>query len=261
MLRYRQFRPIALPPEARSVYLRTFRVEGDRYWALGDGRRAFAYNISRQQWQIYPILSASNDPQFLVRQTLIDRKGQFWLDIYPEGFARFSPKENGFVVTDTRQTDYETFLNSVAEDRDGSFLMATTMHGLVTYDPVRQRDSIRAENEFMTLSQSTAALPDRLGNTWVADYNIVSVITPEKQVLNFRLPINEHTISYDTHMFPMRNGHILSAQKGHLVEFKPENLRQPRTRETVLLNRFVLPDTTLLLTAVWRSVNDTSEGR
>ncbi len=243
----RQFRPITLPPEARSVYLRTFRLQGDRYWAFGDGKLAFAYDIPRQQWQTYPIRSASKDPQFLVRQTLIDRRGQFWLDIYPEGFARFSPQQGCFVVTDTRQADYELFLNSMAEDRDGSFLMATTMHGLVTYDPVRRRDSIRAENEFMTLSQCTAALPDRLGNTWVADYNIVSVITPQKQVLNVRLPINEHTISYYTHLFPMRNGHILSAQKGHLVEFKPENLRLPRTRERVLLNRFVLPDTTLLL--------------
>lgn len=45
----------------------------------------------------------------------------------------------------------------------------------------------------------------------------------------------------------MQNGHLMSVQKGHLVEFKPENLTLPRTRETVLLNRFVLPDTTLLL--------------
>ena len=243
----RQFRAIALPPEAKSVYLRTFRIEGDRYWAFGDGKLAFAYDIPRQQWKTYPIRSASKEPLFLVRQTLIDRKGQFWLDIYPEGFARLSLKDSCFVVTDTRQTDYETFLNSVVEDRDGSFLMATTMHGLMTYDPVSRRDLIRPENESMTLSQCTAALPDRIGNTWVADYNIVSVITPEKQVLNFRLPINEHTISYQTSLFPMRNGHILSAQRGHLVEFKPENLRQPRTRETVLLNRFVLPDTALLL--------------
>lgn len=87
------------------------------------------------------------------------------------------------MVTDTRQTDYEIFLHSLAEDRDGSILMATTMHGLVTYDPLSRRDSVRPENESMTLSQCTAALPDRLGNTWVADLNFVSVITPKKPVL------------------------------------------------------------------------------
>lgn len=151
------------------------------------------------------------------------------------------------MVTDTRQADYETFLSSVVEDRDGSFLMATGMHGLVTYDPVRRRDSIRPENESLTLSQCTAALPDRFGNTWVADFNIVSAITPKKQVLNFRLPINEHTAEYDAYLFPLRNGHILSAQKGHLVEFKPENLTPTRTPDPVLFNRLLLNDTTLLL--------------
>ena len=242
-----QFREIKLPPEAKSVYLRTFRLQGDRYWVFGDGKLAFAYDILRQQWRTYPIRSASKDPRFLVRQTLIDRRGQLWLDISPEGFARFSPKDGCFVVTDPRQADYEIFLNSVVEDRDGSFLIATKMHGLVTYDPANRRDSIRPENESMTLGQCTAVLPDRLGNTWVAGFNTASVITPKKRVLNFRLPINEYTTEYDTYLFPLRNGHILSAQKGHLVEFKPENLRPTRRPEPVLLNRLLLNDTTMLL--------------
>lgn len=245
--RTHQFREVVLPPEARSIHLRSFLLQGDRYWVFGDGKKTFAYDISRQQWQTHPIRSASTDPRFLVRQSLLNRRGELWLDIYPEGFARFSPRQGSFVVTDTRQSDYEATISSLVEDRDGSFLMATILHGLVTYDPVRRREVIRAENESMTLSQCTAALPDHFGNTWVADFNVVSVITPQKQVLNFRLPINEYTTEYTTRLFPMRNGHIMSIQKGHLVEFKPENLLLPRTHETVLLNRFILPDTALLL--------------
>ncbi|MBC7570666.1 MAG: histidine kinase [Spirosoma sp.] len=246
--RTHQFRAIGLPPSARSVYLRTFRLIGNQYWVFGDGKRAFAYDLTRQQWQTYPIRSASTDPRFLVRQSLLDRRGNLWLDIYPEGFARFSPQRKEFIVTDTHQADYEITLNSLTEDRDGSFLMATDMDGLVTYDPVRRRDTVRAENEAMTLSQCTAARPDRFGNTWVANLNLVSVITAGKrQVLNFRLPINEYTTVYNTYLFPMRNGHILSAQKGHLVEFKPENLHPARRLSPVLLNRLRLNDTTLLL--------------
>ena len=243
-----QFRKIKLPPAARSVYLRTFRLIGNQYWVFGDGKLAFVYDLTRQQWQTYPIRSASVDPLFLVRQTLLDRQGTLWLDIYPEGFARFSPQRKEFTVTDTHQAEYEKTLNSLTEDRDGSFLLATDMNGLVTYDPVRRRDTVRAENERMTLSQSTAARPDRFGNTWVANLNLVSVITSDKkQVLNFRLPINEYTTVYSTKLFPMHNGHLLSAQKGHLVEFKPENLRPARRPEPVLLNRLLLNDTTLLL--------------
>ena len=238
------FQEIPLPPQARSVYLRSFRLQGDRYWVFGDGKLTFAYDIPSQRWQVYPIQSTSQDPRFLVRQSLIDRRGQLWLDIYPEGFARFVPQQHAFRVTDTRQTDYENTIHSMAEDRDGSFLMATTMHGLVQYDPVHHRDLIRTENDAMTLSQSTAALPDRFGNIWVADVNVFSVITQaKKQVLNFTLPINEHTIRYDSYLFPMRNGHILSAQKGHVVEFKPENLGRSPVRQAVLLNRLLLPDT------------------
>ena len=244
----RQFREIKLPPAARSVYLRTFRLIGNQYWVFGDGKRAFAYDLTRQQWQTYPVRSASIDPQFLVRQTLLDRGGNFWLDIYPEGFARFSPQRKEFIVTDTHQADYEITLNSLTEDRDGSFLMATDLAGLVTYDPVRRRDTVRAENEAMAFSQCTAARPDRLGNTWVANLNLFSVITAGKgQVLNFSLPINAYTTVYSTYLFPMRNGHLLSAQKGHLVEFKPENLHPARRPEPVLLNRLRLNDTTLLL--------------
>jgi ligand-binding sensor domain-containing protein len=244
----RKFRTLALPVQAQSVALRTFRLVSDRYWVFGDGKKAFAYDIPLQQWQTYPIRSENSDPRFLVRQTLLDRQGQLWLDIYPEGFARFSAEQDGFLVTDTRQTEYENTISSLAEAPDGSFLMATEMDGLVQYDPVRGKDWVPTENESMALSQCTAARPDRLGNVWVAKFNTFSVITqPEKQVLNFRLPINTHTIEYDTYLFPMRNGHLLSAQKGYLVEFKPEHLQLPRTREKVLLNRLILPDTTRLL--------------
>lgn len=245
--RTRLFSTITLPPAARSINLRTFVLQSDRYWVAGDGKLTFAYDIPRQQWQTYPIQSASKDPQFLARQLLLNRRGELWLDIYPEGFARFTPQQGCFVVTDTRQADYEATICSLTEDRDGSFLMATTMHGLVSYDPERRRDSIRSENESMILSQSTAALPDRFGNTWVANFNMVSILTGKNQVLNFTLPINEHTIEYATRLFPMQNGHIMSIQKGYLVEFKPENLKLPRPRESVLLNRFVLADTTLML--------------
>jgi len=243
-----QFKAIELPPAARSVNLLTFRLVGNRYWVFGDSKQAFAYDLARQQWQTYPIRSASTDPQFLVRQTLLDQRGNLWLDIHPEGFARFSVQKKEFIVTDTHRADYENTLNSLTEDRDGSFLMATGMDGLVTYDPVRRRDTVRVENEAMTLSQCTAARTDRFGNTWVADLNLFSVITAgRKQVLNFRLPLNEYTTAYSTYLFPMRNGHLLSAQKGHLVEFKPENLRPAHRPEPVLLNRLALNDTTLLL--------------
>ena len=242
--RTHQFYQLPLPPQARSIYLRSFRLQGDRYWVFGDGKLTFAYDIPSKCWQVYPIRSTNQNPHFLVRQSLLDRRGQLWLDIYPEGFARFSPQQHGFIVTDTRQTDYEATIHSLAEDRNGSFLMATTMHGLVEYDPVRHQDSIRAENDVMSLSQSTAALPDRFGNIWVADFNVFSVITrAKKQVLNFTVPINRYTVLYDSYLFPMRNGHILSAQKGHLVEFKPENLGLSPIRQTVLLNRLLLPDT------------------
>ncbi|MEO6284355.1 MAG: two-component regulator propeller domain-containing protein [Dyadobacter sp.] len=246
--RTHQFRSIALPPSARSVSLRTFRLVGNQYWVFGDGKLAFAYDMARQQWQTFPIRSASTDPRFVVRQTLLDRRGNLWLDIHPEGFARFSAQKKEFIVTDAGQAGYEATLNSLTEDRDGSFLMATDMDGLVTYDPVRRRHTVRVENEAMTFSQCTAAQSDRFGNTWVADLNLFSVITAgRKQVFNFSLPINAYTTIYSTYLFPMQNGHILSAQKGHLVEFKPQNLRPAHRPEPVLLNRLALNDTTLLL--------------
>lgn len=244
-----QFNQIRLPVSINRHLFTAFCLKDNTYWVFGNGKLALAYDLPRQKWQTFPIQSVSKDPHFFVRRSLINRQGQLWLDIYPEGFARFSPETAHFVVTDRRQADYEGTIYSLAEGGNGSFLMATTMHGLVQYDPLKQRALIAPENESMVLSQCTAALPDRFDNTWVANLNLLSVITKaKKQVLNFRLPINEPTgCTYSSYLFPLRNGHILSAQRGHLVEFRPENLRLPNTRETVLLNRLVLPDTALVL--------------
>ncbi len=246
--RHHRFQSIALPKAVERVKIRAFRLLNNAYWVFGDSKQVVAYDIASQTWQSYPIQSASKDPLFLVRQSLVDKRGQLWIDIYPEGFAQFAPQQSCFVVTDTRQADYEATINSLAPGPDGSFLMATDLHGLIQYDPLRGRDVIRAENELMAISQCTAALPDQLGNTWVAYTNLFSVIMKaKKQVLNLRLPFDERSNSFPTALFPMRNGHILSVQWQHLTEFKPENLLVPSARETVLLNRVILPDTTFLL--------------
>ena len=243
-----QFQVIPRPKTADHFRLLAFRLLNDTYWAFGDSKQVLAYDLPSQQWRAYPVQSASKDPLFLVRQSLVDKRGQLWIDIYPEGFARFEPQQGCFVVTDTRQADYEATINSLAPGPDGSFLMATDLHGLIQYDPLRGRDMIRAENELMAIGQCTAALPDRFGNTWVAYLNLFSVITQaKKQVLNFSLPLDDRSNGFVTTLFPMRNGHVLSVQRHHLVEFRPENLLLPAPRAMVLLNRVILPDTTFLL--------------
>jgi ligand-binding sensor domain-containing protein len=245
------FTDLPLPAYLRqhNVYLHTFLLEGDRLWLAGGDKLMFCYTITTGQWRSYPILSASKDPKFRVRLSLVDQHGAIWLDLYPEGFARLDRNRGQFLVDKLPEGDeYENSISSFTEDRAGNFWLTSTGYGLLRYDPRQKKYTLWSESEGLAFDHSGAVLPDRFGNIWVAGRNKFSVFMPEKnRFQNFTLPLNEANIEYENRLFPLRNGHILATLKGYAVDFAPEKRTVTTPKETVLLNSLALPDTAYLL--------------
>ncbi|GAB4034259.1 ligand-binding sensor domain-containing protein [Spirosoma gilvum] len=245
----RQFSPLPLPDYVRGKYLQSFTRQGDLIWVAGAGKDVFCYNLVSKRWQAFPIPSTSTDPRFQIRFSLVDRRGDFWVELYPEGLAHFSRQKNAFERIDVPQLlPYETTLVSLDQDRSGAFWMASNGYGLFRYNPHSKEVTNWTENQGLAYDYCGSALPDRFGNIWVGAYNKISVFSTSKnRFLNLVLLLNEQDIEYTTYLFPLRNGHILSAQKGNLVEFRPEKLALPYAKEHVLISSLSIADTTYLL--------------
>ncbi|GAB2596010.1 ligand-binding sensor domain-containing protein [Spirosoma areae] len=233
----------------KKMYLHCFFLQHDSLWITGNNKWVFRYQLTTKQWKSYWIPSASRHPQFMARYALSDRKGDLWLELYPEGFARFSKSTGQFELVDIPGgLPYKHTITSVTADKSGAFWIASNGYGLFRYEPRSKQLSHWTESEGLAFDYCSAALADQSGTIWVASNHRISVFTVAKnQFQNFSLPFNEADSEYSTYLFPLRNGHILSAQKGFLIEFKPERLTSTATKDTVLLNSIALSDTTHLL--------------
>ena len=201
-------------------------LDRDRLWLFEENKQALCYRISTQTWENYPILPNGEADRFFVRSSLIDRRGQLWLDVYPVGFVRFSPTEKRFIHDKTLDNKLlQGNISSYTEDEAGNFWLSSNSRGLLRYTPRRKKYEQWTESEGLAYDHCLAALPDHLGHVWVGAYNKFSVFSTRKnQFINFTLPYNEANVDYINRLLLLRNGHVLAALKGHLVEFFPEKL-------------------------------------
>ncbi|GAB4014402.1 ligand-binding sensor domain-containing protein [Spirosoma koreense] len=249
-----QFTPIPLP-----AYVRTDKIRGGRYrllqqndliWLFYQNKQTLCYQITTGLWHQYPIVSNSDHPKFWVRNALIDRHNAVWLELYPEGFAKFSPQTGQFILQKgPAEAEYENTISSFTEDKNGYFWLATNGYGLARYDPRNQQYRFWGVHDGLGDDHCLAAIPDRYGNIWVGSYNLFSIFTPARnQFLTISLPYSEDNQEYFNYMWPLRNGHILASIKGYLIEFKPEVLSRFSIKQArVLLSGLVASDSTYLL--------------
>lgn len=201
-------------------------LNGDRLWLFEEDRQALCYHILTQKWETYPILPNGEADHFVVRSSLINRQGQVWLDVQPVGFVRFSAEKNRFIREKTSDDELlHGNITSYTEDQGGNFWLSSNSRGLFRYDPRQKRFTQWTEYEGLAYDHCLAVLPDHLGHVWVGAYNKFSVFSaPKNQFINFTLPYNEANIEYENRLLGLRNGHVLAALKGYLVEFFPEKL-------------------------------------
>ncbi|WP_051040972.1 sensor histidine kinase [Fibrisoma limi] len=223
----------------------------DQIWLSGASKQVWCYTIPTGQWHRYPIASASTDPKFRVRFSLVDHRGDLWLEVYPAGLFRFSKAKNQFINDQPAMSeDYSLTLTSFNQDKQGYFWMTSIGQGLVRYDPRRKQYTYWNESDGLNSDRIWAGLPDQRGSIWIAAYNKFSVYSPrDDSFFNFRVPFNQADPEYVNYLFPMRNGHLLAAMKGYLLEFAPEKLARAPVSKTsgVLINEVTTSDTTYFI--------------
>ncbi|WP_128544818.1 ligand-binding sensor domain-containing protein [Larkinella soli] len=222
------FSELPRPAPIRQQKARLWNIlkEGRYLWASGESKRAFRYHIPTGQWESFPVVPTDDQGSFMLSTFLKDRQGALWVDLYPGGLARFSPERKAFLVDErSRDNPYENSVTSISEDRQGNFWMSTNGYGLLRYHPKSRRYTYWTQSEGLAYDHCLAALPDRFGNVWVGGFSKFSIFSPRtNRFVNFSLPYSPDNLEYVNQLFPLRNGHILGALKGYLVEFSPEKL-------------------------------------
>jgi hypothetical protein len=238
----KRFSPLPIPvdPKERLTFT-DLRLDQDRLWLFALSEKPFSYHIPTKHWDRYPIPAGIEEPNFYVRNSLIDRSGRLWLDVYPGGLFSFSAEKKCFALDKlSRNEQLWGDVTSFTEDQAGNFWFSANGQGVSRYNPRNGRYDQWTESEGLAYDHCLAALPDRFGNVWVGAYNKCSVFQPDKkQFLNLTIPYNEDNLEYTNRLYPLRNGHILAALKGYLVEFFPEKLTKqaPTLPEKVLISQ------------------------
>lgn len=230
---------------------RVFVVYNHRIWCYGSTKMVFCYTIATKQWQRYTLPSATTDPKFRVRQSLFDREGNLWLDLYPDGFAHFSEKTGQFTIDRAHQNEeIGLMMTSFAKDSSGYFWMTSLGNGLVRYDPRRKEYKVWDESDGLASDRSWVALADKQGDIWVSCANKFSVFRPaDSSFATISMLQNQIDINFPNRLFPLRSGHILALLEDFLIDIDPEKrLQLPSARvDNVLVSRVDVGDTTYLI--------------
>ncbi|MFD2574344.1 two-component regulator propeller domain-containing protein [Spirosoma soli] len=264
-----QFTSLPTPPVVtdEKKLMHAFLLQGDDLWISGQSRYAYCYNLRKGYWRSFPVASATDDRKSKAGAIQLDRTGGLWLHMYPDGFARFSKSRGQFVLDNVPPDDnhnpaINSTIASCVQDSTGMFWLASGGYGLLRYDPKNRQYERLTESEGLAYDHCGAALADRFGHVWVAAYNRFSIYTPQtRRFTNFRLPFNESNNNYDNRLFSLRNGHIVAALQGYLIEFFPEKLaEQPqRSGGRVLVSQIHFGDKIQLLHSGLPQVNLTAD--
>jgi ligand-binding sensor domain-containing protein len=249
-------RPIPLPREWMPLSeVRAAVYHNGQIWVGNEAGQVFSYAPASGRWQGYRVRSNLGQAPQPIRKLLIDSTGHLWAHIHRVGFARFDSRTNQLQLE--QPTAHSGFNKRAFQevivggfDQQGAIWMASNGFGLWRYTPYAVRYDHWTESNGLAFDRALSALPDKQGNIWVGSYNQFTVFTPaQNRFQRFTLPINVANAAYVNMFKLLRNGHMLAALKGHLVEFIPEKLSvaPASATETVLLSRLTTSDTVRLL--------------
>ncbi|WP_345247193.1 ligand-binding sensor domain-containing protein [Nibrella saemangeumensis] len=228
-------------------------VQDDDLWLFGSRQLgSIRYHIPSSTWKEVPMPYKSKDQtKAFVRTVMTDTSNTLWLDVFPDGFARFSSQEGKFLaVTPRNAIEYEENFFFFKIDRHNQLWMPVNGYGLVRYDPRTNTYRLWTEHDGLGANMVQAVCPDRYGKIWISAYNKFSVFNPvNNQFRNFSIPVFPEGSYYENYMFSLRNGNILSTLKGYVVEFMPDRINAKSPPAKVLISSLVLPDTHRLVYA------------
>lgn len=242
--------PIKLRARHTQKIVSYILTQGDYIWFFGTFLAAVRYHLPTQTWEEFPLRDRLDLNRFYARCADIDRHGTVWLDAWPKGLFRFDPRQKAFVRQFPKLVPrIELSSNFVKFCIDPKGHIWCPGHGILEHDLKNSRFKLWTNDDGLPINISGAVTSDHQGNIWSVYRNQFTVFSPEKkQFRSFTLPLYDLNYEFYTYLITLRNGHVLSSNKGYLVEFTPNRLTTDMRFARVLVNSVSPPDTTYLVT-------------
>ncbi|WP_266364814.1 histidine kinase [Tellurirhabdus rosea] len=251
-VRRKTFTPLPIPPDLPGAGqgLTYLYRQGDYLWAFGYFPHGLRLHLPTGRWQSFPICLDPGAAAFSVVMASYSAGTGLWLDAPFNGLFRFSEEQQQFVsVKPKGMLSGRTHLFGLAAGEGHTLWLLFPEDGLGQYDTRSGTYRFREVPEWGSVHpQFIAPITDRAGRIWSARYNKFSVFSPDlKQHLAFSLSLNEPTLQYLNYLLPLRNGRVLAAMKGFLVEFFPEKIASTTPPARPLISSVSPTDTTFLI--------------
>ncbi len=187
----------------------------------------------------------------------VDKNHEIWVSTNWGNLLKFSKKTQKFMPLKSLENNgFESNFYKPIVDKNNDFWIPSLHNGMVKYEPKHNKFKLFSESEGLASDLVRYANMDNLGQIWVAGYNKFSVInTLNMSFQNFNLPINETNYDYETNIFSLKNGHMVSIMKGTLVEFLPENFQNNLLENKPLINSLTFGNNKQFITSDNAEVN------
>ncbi|MFN8356010.1 MAG: histidine kinase [Spirosomataceae bacterium] len=215
--------------------------QGENLWTITMDKVG-NYNLETKQWKEYSIGNILYNNSHELAFLFVDFQGRLGLITHEKGVYYFNASTNQFELT--------VKLNDLSFAFFNTFVNSDQMGNLWLYGRDIQKIDLKkhtTETVYESERIGNAVIDDNQ-NHWLGLYNRYAVLNKElKQIKQFDLPFGVENSKYFTKLFKLRNGHVLSCQKGDIIEFLPEKLFLTSPIGEVLLDKIKFSDSLTLL--------------
>ena len=249
--------PLPIGLDWTKIRLMSFVLKDDFIWIRTNAAIVFSYQLSTKKWHEYTLNSVEKEGLNTTRIFLVfDKKGDLWANLYPNGLAKFSKKEQKFIDEKIKNPDgFEYWFNQFKADEENNLWFPTIGYGLVKYDTKKKTYENWRESDGLVSDQCFAVAIDKSSNIWVGSHDKFSLMDRKKHIVNFALPFNFGVNTYRYYLYMLKNGNILAIQKNILVEFQTEKNDSPKFYGNLLISSIQLHDSTIFLNSAIKKVN------
>ena len=255
----KKFKKFDLPSKIDGVDVKVMRlVVKDHYlWIRTNVSTVFCYQFNTKKWQEYTLNSFEIDLNTTRRFLIFDNKGELWVNLYPQGLAKFSNKENKFISENIiNHNEFEYWFSKFVSDDNNNLWFSTAGFGLVKYDTKTKTYQNWRESDGLVFDDNYAVIIDKSKNVWVGSLNKFSMMDKNNHFVNFTLPYNKGVSTYRNLMYLLKTGNILSVQKNILVEFKHQNFHTSNTQGNLLISSIQLSnESTIFLNSLVKEID------
>ena len=234
--------------DGKNIRVMAFVLKDDFIWIRTSASSVFSYQISTKKWKEYPLQSEEKIKEHHRLFLVSDKQGNLWANLYPRGLAKFSEKQQGFIVEEIKvHYEFEPWFSRLVADNEGNLWFPTMGFGLVKYDVKKKAYQNWRESDGLVADECYAVVIDKSENVWLGAFDKFSLMDQENHFINFTLPYNKGVETYRNLMYILENQNGMSIQKNILVEFLHENIYYPKLQGNLLISSIQFQDSTLLL--------------